>query len=118
MPALRAGTHQNMDHEGEMKEAEEVIAIMESLSTVINTDDEFHAIQQLAQNLRSLVHMCQLNQKEVQACLQGITSPAAVVSLSFRGRYLLWLQRHYNSLERLLMKYCRGMQVHLLAVVV
>lgn len=66
MPALRAGTHQTMDHEGEMKEAEEVIAIMESLSTVINTDDEFHAIQQLAQNLRSLVHMCQLNQKEVQ----------------------------------------------------
>lgn len=71
MPALRAETHQTIDPEGEMKEGEEVIAIMESLSTMINTDDEFHAIQQLAQNLRSLVHMCQLNQKELQACLQG-----------------------------------------------
>jgi hypothetical protein len=62
-----------MDQESEMKEAEEVIAVMESLSSVINTDDEFHAIQQVAQNLRSLVHMCQLNQKEIQACLQGIS---------------------------------------------
>lgn len=60
-----------MDLEGETKEAEEVIAVMESLSTVINTDDEFHAIQQIAQNLRSLVNMCQINQKEIQACVQG-----------------------------------------------
>lgn len=55
-----------------MKEAEEVIGVMESLSTVINTDDEFHAIQQIAQNLRSLVNMCQINQKEVQDCVQGL----------------------------------------------
>lgn len=64
-----------MDHVGEMKEAEEVIAVMESLSTVINTEDEFHAIQQVAQNLRSLVNMCQVNKKEIQACVQGISSP-------------------------------------------
>lgn len=62
-----------MDQEGEMKQAEEVIAVMESFSTVINTDDEFHQIQQVAQNLRSLVNMCQINQKEIQAGIQGIT---------------------------------------------
>jgi len=60
-----------MELEGEMKEAEEVIAVMESLSTVINTEDEFHAIQQIAQNLRSLVNMCEVNQKEIQECVQG-----------------------------------------------
>jgi len=61
----------SMDLEGEMKTAEEVIAVMESLSPVINTEDEFHAIQQIAQNLRSLVNICQINQKEIQDCVQG-----------------------------------------------
>lgn len=61
-----------MDPEVEMKEAEEVIAVVESLSALINTDGEYHAVQQIAQTLRSLVDMCHVNQREIQECVQGL----------------------------------------------
>nr|PNR55496.1 hypothetical protein PHYPA_006393 [Physcomitrium patens] len=61
-----------MDYEGEMKEAEEVIGVMKSLSSIVNTDEDFNTIQQVVQNLESLVNNCLLQQKQVQSCIQGL----------------------------------------------
>ncbi|KAG0629020.1 hypothetical protein M758_1G070900 [Ceratodon purpureus] len=61
-----------MDHERELEESEETIAAMESLSSIITTDEEYVLIQQVAQNLRSLVNLCHVQQKEVKACIQGL----------------------------------------------
>jgi hypothetical protein len=64
-----------MDQEGELKETEEVISVMESLpNSIINTDEENVIIQQVVQNLQSLVDVCLVQQKQVDACLQGAIS--------------------------------------------
>lgn len=68
-----------MDQEVEMKEAEEVIAVMESLpNAIINTDEEYVVIQQVVQSLQSLVDVCLVQQKQVDACLQGSISPCSL----------------------------------------
>lgn len=62
-----------MDLEGELKESEEVISVMESLpDSIINTDEESVIIQQVVQDLQSLVIFYLVQQKQVDACLQGL----------------------------------------------
>ncbi|KAG0618344.1 hypothetical protein M758_4G056200 [Ceratodon purpureus] len=62
-----------MDLEREMMEAEEIIAVMESLpNAIINTDEETVVIQQVVQSLQSLVDVCLVQQKQIDACLQGL----------------------------------------------
>ena len=64
-----------MDQEGELNETEEVISVMESLpNSIINTDEENVIIRQVVQCLQSLVDVCLVQQKQVDACLQGAIS--------------------------------------------
>ena len=60
-----------------MKETEEVIAVMESLSSIIPIDEEYVMIQEVVQNLESLVDVCLVQHKQVDACLQGTDSPCS-----------------------------------------
>lgn len=64
-----------MDLEYEENSAEEVISFAESLpDQIINTDEETVIIHEVLQDLQSLVDVCLVQQKQVDACLQGAIS--------------------------------------------
>lgn len=60
-----------MEQEAEMKEAEEVISVMESLSSIHKTEEDIGIVREVTENVRSLIDACETHQKQVHLIIQG-----------------------------------------------